>query len=256
MVGTFSERLIKLIEYGRTPFKYPDRFFQLWSIMLTNRRLIAELVQISKHRKWYEKNGFKTIIDVGGFIGAYALAMKTILPDVSIYSFEPIKENFDSYINNMKRYSDCKIFNTALGEESGTIDFWQNAFAASSSILDIDEEHIKAFPETASRNKIQVPIARLDDYENQMELIHPVLLKLDVQGYEDKVLNGSKQILKNVDYVIAEVSFSTLYSGQALFRDIYQIMLDSGFKYGGNFENLISPKDGTILQADALFYRS
>ena len=88
-----------------------------------------------------------------------------------------------------------------------------------------------------------------------MEIIHPVLLKMDVQGYEDKVINGAKQLLNDVDYIITEVSFRSLYKDQPLFGDIYDLLSSLGFQHGGNFETLLSPKDGSILQADALFYR-
>ena len=255
MFDKFSERIIKIAKYGLTPVRYPDNFFRLWSVILANRPLIGELVHLTDHRLWYEKTGFNTIIDIGGFIGSYAMAMKTMLPEVSLYSFEPIKSNFDQLVSNLKRFNRFTAFNTALGDESGMIDFWQNKFTASSSILDIHEEHIKAFPVTEERKMIQVPISRLDDYLDMLELISPVLLKMDVQGYEDKVIKGGGKVLEKVDYIITEVSFRNLYKGQTLFDDIYQQLSDFGFRYAGNFETLVSPKDGSILQADALFCR-
>jgi len=256
MQDAFIEKIIKSIKYGSTPFRYPRHFFYQWKLIFSNRPLIGELVHLSEHKKWYETIGFNTIIDVGAYIGSYALAMKTILPQATIYSFEPIQKNYEHLIKNLDGYKKFKAFNTALGDSNGNIEFWKNEFAASSSILDIEEEHIKAFPATKMRDQIQVPISCLDEYKDEMEIIHPVLLKMDVQGYEDKVINGAKQILNDVDYIITEVSFRSLYKDQPLFGDIYDHLSSLGFQYGGNFETLLSPKDGSILQADALFYRA
>ena len=55
--------------------------------------------------------------------------------------------------------------------------------------------------------------------------------------------------------IIIEVSFQPLYEGGPLFGDIYPLLKEHGFTYNGNFEQLLSPKDGRILPADAIFGR-
>ena len=96
----------------------------------------------------------------------------------------------------------------------------------------------------------------LDDCLGRVQLVPRVLLKLDVQGYEDRVLRGGIRILQRVDYVLTEVSFCPLYDGQASFGEVYDLLLKSGFSYAGNLDQLASPLDGRILQADALFVRN
>ena len=97
---------------------------------------------------------------------------------------------------------------------------------------------------------------KLDEYADQMELSSKTLLKIDVQGYEDRVLRGARKVLRKVDYVLVEVSVAPLYEGQAQFDPIYSFLLDSGFSYAGNLEQMLSPLDGSILQLDALFART
>jgi hypothetical protein len=89
-----------------------------------------------------------------------------------------------------------------------------------------------------------------------MELKSRVLLKLDVQGYEGAALRGAEKLLQQVDYIVAEVSYQPLYQGQISFEEIQEQLTTAGFRYAGSFEALISPKDGSILQSDALFVRS
>jgi len=255
MIRPTSDNLIKLIEYGSLPFAYPARFFELWGLFLTDRKRVRELVHLSKQRLWFEAKRFKTIIDVGAYIGAFSFAMKIMLPDAAIYAFEPLEDNYKQLVQNMQAEKIFQAFNTALGDHLGEIEFWRNAFSPSSSILPIEEGHMQAFPMTQTSDCINVSLARLDDYLDTMNFIPPVLLKMDVQGAEDKVIYGSKQALKQIDTIITEVSYRPLYKGQALFEDIYNLLIERGFRFGGNFDTLCSPIDGTILQSDALFYR-
>ena len=44
----------------------------------------------------------------------------------------------------------------------------------------------------------------------------PVLLKVDVQGFEKSVFAGGKKTLKKTDIIISEVSFRQLYKDQPL----------------------------------------
>ncbi len=55
--------------------------------------------------------------------------------------------------------------------------------------------------------------------------------------------------------IIIEVSFQSLYEGGPLFDDVYRLLKERGFTYNGNFEQLLSLKDGRVLQADAIFCR-
>jgi FkbM family methyltransferase len=215
--------------------------------------LVRELVAMSDHRDWYISNGFKTVIDVGAFIGAFAYGIHTILPEARIYSFEPLLENYQKLVNNLAPARHFRAFHTALGDQKGEMNFWKSDFMASSSALPMADLHKNAFPHSSHVTAMTVPVARLDDYLPSMELEPPVLLKIDVQGYEDKVLLGGSETLRKVNFVLSEVSYKPLYEGQVLFDQIYECLQKQGFEYAGNFDSLISPVDGTILQSDVLF---
>jgi FkbM family methyltransferase len=234
---------------------YPGKFSKLAGLTLRNRPLVRELVHLTAHRKWFETVNPGAVIDVGGYIGAFALAMRTMLPETWIYTFEPLPDNFAKVQQNMAGDERFKVFQTALGDRQGTTDFWRCEFVASSSVLPMEELHKEAFPATACSTKVTVPIARLDDYLEKMDLTRPVLLKLDVQGFEAQALSGAVETLKQVDYILTEVSHQPLYEGQVTFDELYALMKSHGFAYSGGFDALISPVDGSILQSDALFIR-
>jgi FkbM family methyltransferase len=255
MFDRWAEHIAKAAEYFFTPFAYPGHFGELSGLILSNRPLARELVHLTGHRRWFEAQGFRTVIDVGGYIGAFSLALRILLPDAQIYAFEPIPENFRKLTANMDKRGRFQAFQSAIGNQTGTIDFNQSSFAPSSSILPMGDLHKQTFPHTAETTKITVPIARLDDFLGQMTLEPPVLLKLDVQGYEEQALLGATDLLRKVDVVQTEVSFQPLYEGQADFDRLNALMKTRGFEYSGGFDNLISPSDGSVLQTDVMFVR-
>jgi hypothetical protein len=67
------------------------------------------------------------------------------------------------------------------------------------------------------------------------------------------VLDGADELLKRVDYLISEVSYQTLYENQVLFDGLYDFLKSKDFRFAGNFDSLLSPENGAILQSDALF---
>ena len=116
--------------------------------------------------------------------------------------------------------------------------------------------HQTAFPWSAKNNRITVPLDTLDHCIGERDLPAKVFLKIDTQGYDDRVLKGARRLLRSIHYVLVEVSFRPMYEDQANFHEIYDILRTAGFYYAGNMEQLLSPQDGSILQADALFVRN
>lgn len=256
MTRSISGLMIKGIEYFSLPFQYPKRFLPLLGKVISNRSLVHELPRITPQRVWFQKKGIQTVIDVGSYIGSFAYAMRHILPEVQIYSFEPLPDNYESLVKNLSTFGNFQAFNIAIGEQAGEIEFNRSDFNPSSSVLEMEDLHRQTFPHSAHSTLVKVPVARLDDFREKMTLVPPVFLKIDVQGFEEAVLQGAEQVLKQVDFLEIEVSFQSLYSGQALFDKIYQRLVESGFHFAGNFDSMLSPLDGSILQADAIFIKN
>ena len=103
---------------------------------------------------------------------------------------------------------------------------------------------------------IKVPISTLDREMEKLPLENPALLKLDVQGYEQQVLQGSTETLKRVDYVLLEASFRPMYEGEGTFMEIAGTMEDRGFEFLRPVAWLSDPHNGEVLQIDALFMKS
>lgn len=199
--------------------------------------------------------GIKTVIDVGAHTGEFAMMIAEMMPGVSVLSFEPQQAEFAELEANLRTLPNARTFKFALGERNETLDLHRSAFSQSSSLRTMTELHKEAFPESAGESLEQVEVRRLDDVLADVAIAPEILLKIDAQGYEDKVLAGAPQTLARAKAAIIEVSFRELYEGQPLFDSIYRTMHTAGFSYMGNLYQLVHPNDRSVLQADALFVR-
>jgi FkbM family methyltransferase len=203
---------------------------------------------------WLKERGYKTIIDIGANEGQFTCKILEVIPDAKYLCFEPIPEVYEQLKFNVKKYKNISIFNLALGERNGEAKININQYSPSSSILEMLELHKENFNFAIQTEQSRIRIARLDDFLSD-EIDPPILLKIDVQGYEMDVLKGAERILGQSELIIIETTFIALYENQPLFEEVYDYMIGKGFKYAGNLEQLLSPKDNTILQADAIFVK-
>jgi FkbM family methyltransferase len=197
----------------------------------------------------------KTIIDVGANVGQFAIASAKFFPNTFIHSFEPVPDCVTQLQKNVKRLNNIKVYPFALGDAEGEVEFHVNEHSHSSSILPLADSHRKAFPNAQEKETIAVKVSTLDDVFSSIELKSPVLLKLDVQGYEAQTLRGGLKTLQRVDYVILEASFKPMYEGEMVFMDIVRLMEEYGFRFLRPVGWLSHPKTGEILQMDALFVK-
>jgi FkbM family methyltransferase len=233
----------------RTIVKRPLNLFGLDLVRYNPRYALGEYAYVASL-------GIQTVIDVGAHTGEFARLIQSVLPGAAIFCFEPLHEEFQRLQKLVRDGAVFKAFNFALGDRNGTIEINRSSYAQSSSILAMGELHRKAFPASASQTAETVGIRRLDDILNEFELKREIAIKIDVQGYEDKVIAGAAATIAKTKAIIIEVSFRELYEGQPLFDSIFALLSNMGFKYMGNLYQLLSPIDGSPLQADALFVRA
>jgi len=205
---------------------------------------------------WLSSLNINTIIDIGAHTGEFSRSIRRLLPHPSIIAFEPLEKPYGELVNRMAEASNFKAFRCALGDcNIMKTDMHRNEFTPSSSLLEMADLHKQAFPYTAQESSETVEVRRLDDVMADMPLIDNILIKIDVQGYEDKVIRGGEKLISRAKVLIIEASFHKLYEGQPLFDEIYRSLREKGFRYIGNLTQLYHPGDGTVLQADLILTR-
>lgn len=241
--------------YGLAALGEPARVPWLSYRVLGHRAHLGELLRLSSHRRWLTGLGLNTVIDVGAHGGEFASAVRSILPEVRIYSFEPQADARARIAKRLAGGGEFEVFGFALGSESGRATFYRSAFTKASSLLPMGKRHREAFPWSAEGEEMEVEVETLDGVRDRLELDRAVLFKLDVQGSELAVLRGAEASLESIDYVLAEVSLRSLYEGDASFSDVVAFLEARGFRYAGSLDQLADPKSGEMLQQDAFFVR-
>lgn len=117
--------------------------------------------------------------------------------------------------------------------------------------------HVKVTPEVAYVGQETVYLRTLDNMWGSVVPDHcrSVFLKIDVQGYEDKVLEGAKNALTKIRGIQIELSLVPLYEGQLLFDDLYRIITGYGFGLHAFSPVYSDSMSGRLLQFDGVFFR-
>jgi FkbM family methyltransferase len=211
--------------------------------------------QYKPEEHWFVNSGIKTVMDVGAHMGEFAQRIRAMLPNAELVCFEPLQEPFSKLTQRFEGQPNFHAVRCALGEKAGQCEIHHNEYAPSSSLLPMADLHKQSFTFAVKEKTEVIEVRRLSDVARELNLRDPLLLKLDVQGFEDKVIAGGEDVVARAKIIIIEVSFQPLYKGGPLFDDIYRILKERGFTYTGNYDQLLSPKDGRALQADAIFCR-
>lgn len=204
---------------------------------------------------WLSKLNISTIINIGANEGQFVLKLRKYLPNAMIYAFEPLPEPLEKLKDTFKSDSYFKVYPFAIGLNNAPQTMYLNQYSPSSSLLKMKDKHVDHFEFTEKVTQITIEERTLDSFYDEFNFKDKTLITLDVQGYELNAIKGGLKTLQKADIIIAEVSFSQLYENQPLFDDINSILKELGFSYAGNFEQLLSPINNEILQADAIFVK-
>lgn len=194
-----------------------------------------------------------TLLDVGANNGQFSLAFHVVRPEARIIAFEPMPDAADTYERVFAGIGSVSLQRVAIADRDETAEFFVADRADSSSLLAPGKGQELAFGVRAAHT-IEVPVDRLDRCVDIDGLPRPILLKIDVQGGELRVLEGCR-FLEEVDFIYVELSFVELYVGQPPFREVSEYLAQRGFAIAGVFNQVVTPTYGPT-QADVLFRRS
>lgn len=202
---------------------------------------------------WLRAQNIATILDIGAHVGGFAFTVRPLFPQAHIYAFEPLPASFAQL--QQRHIPHCTALNVALSDQSGKLVFQRYAYAQSSSFLKPSKFFTVEHPAACQTDQVEVRAERLDNIAHKYHLPEPLLVKIDVQGYEDHVLRGGEQTIRQARVLIIETSFQAQYDSQPMFDDIYRLLTNWGFFYAGSVDQLMSSSNGSIVQQDSLFLR-
>jgi FkbM family methyltransferase len=138
------------------------------------------------------------ILDGGSNIGMSVLFFKALYPKARVLAFEPARPAHRLLVGNMERNGllGVEVHNAALGRRNGEVAFFDDVDDVSTFGTSTRQERLPNAREST------VPQRRLSDFVTQ----RVDLLKLDIEGAEDEVLDDliDSRAIDRIDQLVVE----------------------------------------------------
>lgn len=200
--------------------------------------------------------GVDLVLDVGANEGQYARELRAIGYADRIVSFEPLPEPFRRLDLQAQRDPRWEVVNLALGDFDGRAEMHVSANSVSSSLLGMLPAHEAAAPDSGYIGVADVDIRRLDSIADAYlgDGARP-LLKIDAQGFERRILEGSVRTLPRIVGLQVELELEPLYQDSTLLTEMIALLESHGFRLMGLEPGFTDMRSGRLLQTDGLFFR-
>lgn len=194
------------------------------------------------------------VLDIGAHGGQTTTLILDHVPQAEVIAFEPSREAYEK-LERLAGIRHFRAVNLALGERNGAAVFNVYRHSMSNSLLKPSSGSAELGPELESGARaVQVPMRRLDDWLREEQIVRPVdYLKLDVQGYEDRVLQGAEETLSRTRFILAEVAFNRVYESSCMVDDVCYLLKNHGFRLVRSIGYLPGADVDQLVSADFFF---
>lgn len=198
--------------------------------------------------------GIKAILDIGANNGEFAEFLSTYFDARRTIAIEPLPGCAAQIRKRENAIKNLTVFECAVSDHEGRAVLFENGYAPASSLLPVSKISTDSFPQTADHQKeVGVSVRRLDDLIDFDVLEKEILIKIDVQGLEDKVIRGGEKTFRSAKFVLIEMSFVPMYDGQPLFEEAHELLVNMGFRFAGIKNQVDSPTTGQPLFVHCLY---
>jgi FkbM family methyltransferase len=229
----------------------------LWRAGLDVRRFDPRSSEASQLVRQLFVHRIDVVFDVGANTGQFAQQLRDAGFPGRIVSFEPSAAAHSMLIKGARFDAEWTVApRMALGDHDGTINLNLAGNSVSSSVLPMLPSHTSAAPESHYVGSETVDLRTLDSISSEFAAdTERIFLKLDVQGFEYKVLQGAEQFLRRVSGIQLELSLVPLYEGERLFYSMLHSLEERGYDLWSVVPGFVDPDTGRLLQLDAVLFQ-
>lgn len=188
----------------------------------------------------------QVVFDVGANVGQSAKTYRRLYPHADIWSFEPFPTTYERLCRSLadQRFHPVPL---ALSDQVSKAELNIGAVSITNSLLR---------RETDTGEAIEIQTDTLDHFCSEHGISNIDILKVDVEGAEDRVFRGAKDMLSRraIRSVFVEVYFRPVYDGMPMFWDLNAQLSNFGFGLRGLY-SLSSSHDGLLSFGNALYLR-
>lgn len=177
------------------------------------RRLDHAHGYIEKFRRFIPEGG--TVIDCGTSIGDHTVTYASLVgPEGRVIGFEANPDVAECCALNLGIYPWAKVYNIGLSDDFGVCGIDISPNVGASKLINEGRE---------------VKLAPLDSFMEEIDRCD--FIKVDIEGYEPKMLKGAKALIaKFKPTIVMEVNQGALEAQGFVPDNIYRILMNMGYK--------------------------
>jgi FkbM family methyltransferase len=196
----------------------------------------------------------RTLCDVGANRGDWTAGILELATPELVVAFEPIPAVFAALNARFASRPNVRCVQAAVGSSLGEVTLNIEAMTELSSVRPLGNQGRLVHGVVQPHQEVSVPLVTLDSQMSDVDELS--LIKLDVQGYEDQVIGGARQVLERCQCLVTEVLYERDYYVDALpFLELARLIeATSPLRLSCVSEPALAP-DGSGMWADAVFVR-
>jgi FkbM family methyltransferase len=169
------------------------------------------------------KKGFRpmTVLDAGAYKGYWSRLANHFFPDAQFFLIEPVSANEPPLKELCASKPTFRYHMLAVGDQAGEQVMNVTPELTASSLLPMGTEW------QAQGEKVRV--VTLDSLLEQGLVQPPQLVKMDLQGYELKALDGGSRLFDSAEVFILEALLYEIMPGAPIFHEIVDYMARRGY---------------------------
>ena len=206
----FKSPLEVLIRYVFEVGNYPKQFFVRTPLGLQcatafSHHDLITLIECFGKLDYRAPKNISVVVDFGSNIGISALYFLTRNSSIKVYLFEPVPRNIERLRDNLKGFENrYELKECAVGMEEGQLDFACDDTGRYGGLIKGGAPY---FSEWAPEKIIPVKVVAVNQVLDQVLSRHESvdILKIDVEGYETKILSHLKtDVLSRIGRIYVE----------------------------------------------------
>lgn len=207
-------------------FSFPAKFTWKWKLDMLLQMYERDTTVLFKKTI---KPGM-TVIDIGAHIGYYTRLFSTLVgPQGAVYAFEADRDNFALLQKNTRSCANVRLYNQAVTDTVGIIDFYKIAGSTGC--------HSVIAAENAE--KVATRATTLDAFIEANGIRTVNSIKIDIEGGEALAFAGMQKLLldqRNIA-IVSELNPTALKSADVEPLEFIQNMRNNGFEIFMIFKN-------------------
>lgn len=209
----------------------------------------------ARKRRALEVTGVQTLLDVGANKGQAGRLYRRHGFTGRIVSFEPDPAAVEVLRGWAAKYAPWDVVDCAVGAAPGSMALHVSQESQFNSLRPMTEVTLGNSPHAREVRTVEVEVRTLDDLADHHAPDGVLGLKIDVQGFEEEVLDGGARALARARYVDVELCPVPLYEGQLTMIGLMSRMEAEGFSLIAVEDTYSDLATGQVLSYNGVYAR-